>query len=101
MSEVIAVSTSAVEIVRNWSTAERKQALAELVGDLVRDDKEPVVVENVGLVWPFNGEVRVVQFDDATPFAQEMRHRLETAHDADIIAEFDLEIDGEEQLPES
>lgn len=84
------MATSIVEIVRGWSVAERKQALAEIVGDLVRDSNEPIVVENVGLIWPQNGEPCAVQFDDSTPWLREMRRRAETPEDSELLMELEV-----------
>lgn len=87
------MTLSVIEIVKNWTIAERKQALAELVVDLVGDNKEPIVVENVGLIWPQSAESCVVQFDDSTPWLQEMRRRAETPEEAELLMELEVSED--------
>ncbi len=97
----MSASTAVTEIVRGWTAPERDQALAEIVRNLVRDDKKPILIEDIGLLLPLSGESHVVRFDDSTAFLKEMRRRSETPEESDLIMELDLPIPEEEQPPES
>ena len=78
------------EIVRGWSEAEQKEALAELVRKLIGKRSSPLLIEDVGYLTPMSFKSGVVEFDDSTPYLREMRRRAETPEDSELIAEIDL-----------
>jgi hypothetical protein len=85
--------SSVSEVVQSWSPSQRKEVLAEIVRQIAPTDGTPLLIEDLGFFVAKCGPARLVEFDDSTPYLQEMRRRAETMDDSETVLEFEINLD--------
>jgi hypothetical protein len=78
------------EIVRSWTAVQRRQALTEIVRDLIPRDGAPILIEEVGVLIPNSGDSHFVEFDGSTSYLREIQRRAETPEDSEILMEIEM-----------